>query len=141
MNKINFSLVALFVSVMLGAFITLGSGSAKAEDNTIIGLFIHDANLDYAIELGVAECVSVDIEIDDDNLEQLVGDEDEAEWLEDEFEELTKEMVKLCIVHEADGSQIPPAGLDSEYLTILYKAFFNRDPDPAGFDVWIRELN
>jgi PKD repeat protein len=30
---------------------------------------------------------------------------------------------------------------NSEYLTILYKAFFNRDPDPAGWDVWLAELN
>jgi hypothetical protein len=28
-----------------------------------------------------------------------------------------------------------------EYLTILYKAFFNRDPDQAGWDVWLAELN
>jgi hypothetical protein len=26
-------------------------------------------------------------------------------------------------------------------LTILYKAFFNRDPDQGGWDVWIAELN
>ena len=30
---------------------------------------------------------------------------------------------------------------NEEYLTILYKAFFNRDPDPAGWDVWLAELN
>ena len=30
---------------------------------------------------------------------------------------------------------------DNEYLTILYKAFFNRDPDKAGFDLWVAELN
>jgi uncharacterized repeat protein (TIGR01451 family) len=30
---------------------------------------------------------------------------------------------------------------NDEYLTILYKAFFNRDPDQAGWDVWIAELN
>ena len=30
---------------------------------------------------------------------------------------------------------------NEEYLTILYKAFFNRDPDQAGWDVWIAELN
>ncbi len=30
---------------------------------------------------------------------------------------------------------------DGEYLTILYKAFFNRDPDQAGFNLWIAELN
>jgi len=30
---------------------------------------------------------------------------------------------------------------NDEYLTILYKAFFNRDPDQAGWDVWISELN
>jgi hypothetical protein len=30
---------------------------------------------------------------------------------------------------------------NAEYLTILYKAFFNRDPDQAGWDVWIAELN
>ena len=30
---------------------------------------------------------------------------------------------------------------NDEYLTILYKAFFNRAPDPAGWDVWIAELN
>ena len=27
------------------------------------------------------------------------------------------------------------------YLTILYKAFFNRDADQAGWDAWIAELN
>ena len=26
-------------------------------------------------------------------------------------------------------------------MTILYKAFFDRDPDQAGWDVWIAELN
>lgn len=107
MKKINFSLVALFVSVMLGTFITLGSGSAKADDNTIIGLFIHDANLDYAIELGLAECVSVDMKINRGKFKQLVGDKDEAERLADEFKALTKETVKLCIVHEPDDSQTP----------------------------------
>ena len=30
---------------------------------------------------------------------------------------------------------------NNEYLTILYKAFFNRDADQAGFDLWIAELN
>ena len=30
---------------------------------------------------------------------------------------------------------------NDEYLTILYKAFFNRDADQAGWDVWIAELN
>jgi len=30
---------------------------------------------------------------------------------------------------------------NADYLTILYKAFFNRDPDPAGWDVWFSELN
>jgi hypothetical protein len=30
---------------------------------------------------------------------------------------------------------------NDEYLTILYKAFFNRDPDPAGWDIWLAELN
>ena len=27
------------------------------------------------------------------------------------------------------------------FLAILYKAFFNRDPDQNGWDVWIGELN
>ena len=30
---------------------------------------------------------------------------------------------------------------NEEYLTILYKAFFDRDPDLAGLDLWIAELN
>jgi parallel beta-helix repeat protein len=30
---------------------------------------------------------------------------------------------------------------NEEYLTILYKAFFNRDPDQAGWDGWLAELN
>ena len=30
---------------------------------------------------------------------------------------------------------------NQDYLTILYKAFFNRDPDPAGFNTWLSELN
>jgi hypothetical protein len=30
---------------------------------------------------------------------------------------------------------------NAEYLTILYEAFFDRDPDPAGWDVWLSELN
>jgi hypothetical protein len=30
---------------------------------------------------------------------------------------------------------------NEEYLTILYKAFFDREPDPAGWDVWLAELN
>ena len=30
---------------------------------------------------------------------------------------------------------------NDEYLTILYKAFFNRDPDQSGWDVWLAELN
>ena len=30
---------------------------------------------------------------------------------------------------------------NEEYLTILYKAFFNRDPDQGGWDEWISELN
>jgi hypothetical protein len=31
--------------------------------------------------------------------------------------------------------------VNADYLTILYKAFFNRDADPAGWDVWLSELN
>ncbi len=27
------------------------------------------------------------------------------------------------------------------FVTILYKAFFNRDPDPGGFDAWVSRLN
>jgi LCP family protein required for cell wall assembly len=27
------------------------------------------------------------------------------------------------------------------FVTILYKAFFNRDPDPSGFDAWVSRLN
>jgi hypothetical protein len=30
---------------------------------------------------------------------------------------------------------------NNEYLIILYKAFFNRDPDQAGWDVWLAELS
>ena len=30
---------------------------------------------------------------------------------------------------------------DAEFLTILYRAFFDRDPDQAGFDAWMAELN
>jgi len=30
---------------------------------------------------------------------------------------------------------------NAEYLTILYEAFFNRDPDPACWDVWLLELD
>jgi len=30
---------------------------------------------------------------------------------------------------------------NEEYLTILYKAFFNRNPDPAGFNGWLAVLN
>ena len=30
---------------------------------------------------------------------------------------------------------------NAEYLTILYKAFFNRDPDQAGWNTWLSELN
>jgi hypothetical protein len=30
---------------------------------------------------------------------------------------------------------------NDEYLTILYQAFFNRDPDQASWDVWLSELN
>ena len=30
---------------------------------------------------------------------------------------------------------------NEEYLTILYRAFFNRDPDQAGWDVWLSELS
>jgi len=30
---------------------------------------------------------------------------------------------------------------NDKYLTILYKAFFNRGPDQTGFDAWIAELN
>jgi hypothetical protein len=30
---------------------------------------------------------------------------------------------------------------DEEYLHVLYKAFFDRDPDPAGWDGWMSELN
>ena len=29
---------------------------------------------------------------------------------------------------------------DAQYLTILYKAFFNRDPDQGGWDAWMAEL-
>jgi len=29
---------------------------------------------------------------------------------------------------------------NSQYLEILYKAFFNRDADPAGWDIWLSEL-
>jgi hypothetical protein len=29
---------------------------------------------------------------------------------------------------------------DEEYLTILYQAFFNREPDPSGLSGWLREL-
>ena len=31
--------------------------------------------------------------------------------------------------------------VNADYLTILYKAFFNRDPDPGGWDAWLSELN
>jgi hypothetical protein len=30
---------------------------------------------------------------------------------------------------------------NEEYLTVLYTAFFNRDPDPAGFNGWLDVLN
>jgi parallel beta-helix repeat protein len=30
---------------------------------------------------------------------------------------------------------------NDEYLTILYKAFFNRNPDQGGWDLWLAELN
>jgi hypothetical protein len=30
---------------------------------------------------------------------------------------------------------------NDEYLTILYKAFFNRKPDQVGWDLWIAKLN
>ena len=30
---------------------------------------------------------------------------------------------------------------NEEYLTILYEAFFNRDPDPTGFNLWMEILN
>jgi len=30
---------------------------------------------------------------------------------------------------------------DEQYMTILYKAFFNRDPDPAGLQGWLDVLN
>jgi hypothetical protein len=30
---------------------------------------------------------------------------------------------------------------NDEYLLVLYEAFFDRDPDPAGWDAWIAELN
>ena len=30
---------------------------------------------------------------------------------------------------------------NSEYLLILYKAFFDRDPDQGGWDIWLAELN
>jgi subtilisin-like proprotein convertase family protein len=30
---------------------------------------------------------------------------------------------------------------NEDYLTILYQAFFDRDPDPGGRDVWMAELN
>jgi hypothetical protein len=29
---------------------------------------------------------------------------------------------------------------NEDYLTILYKAFFNRDPDTAGLNIWLAEL-
>lgn len=29
---------------------------------------------------------------------------------------------------------------DQEYLTILYRAFFNREPDTSGFNLWLQEL-
>jgi hypothetical protein len=30
---------------------------------------------------------------------------------------------------------------NEDYLTILYKAFFNREPDAAGWTLWLVELN
>ena len=30
---------------------------------------------------------------------------------------------------------------NTDYLTVLYRAFFDRDPDPGGFDYWLSELN
>lgn len=30
---------------------------------------------------------------------------------------------------------------NEKYLTILYKAFFNREPDQAGWEIWLAELN
>ena len=30
---------------------------------------------------------------------------------------------------------------NSQYLEILYKAFFDRDPDQGGWDTWLAELN
>ena len=29
---------------------------------------------------------------------------------------------------------------NADYLEILYKAFFNRDPDTAGYQLWLQEL-
>lgn len=31
--------------------------------------------------------------------------------------------------------------VNADYLTILYKAFFSRDPDQAGWAIWLSELN
>jgi len=30
---------------------------------------------------------------------------------------------------------------NSDFLTVLYKAFFNREPDESGFDIWLNKLN
>ena len=30
---------------------------------------------------------------------------------------------------------------NEQYLAILYRAFFNRDPDPGGFSYWLNQLN
>ena len=31
--------------------------------------------------------------------------------------------------------------IDEEYLQVLYEAFFNREPDQAGWDAWLTALN
>jgi kexin len=51
---------------------------------------------------------------------------------------LTGADIALGFVSSAEFDQQNTS--DEEYLTILYQAFFNREPDPAGMSGWLREL-
>jgi hypothetical protein len=99
-------------------------------DESFYGFFIIDAYLEEAIAAGAADCVPAKLKVDDDDIEDLVSGfdgeddddgEDMAEEIEDVLEDIGKNLIVVCRVATNDPM--------AETLTILYKAFFNRNPD------------
>ncbi len=61
-------------------------------------------------------------------------------WTKDLLnEKITGADLAYSFVFSEEFTQKPIT--DEEYVSILYRAFFNRDPDPQGLQGWVEELN